>query len=483
LRHLLLIFILVIFLVAVTIIPHKVFGDGFTQETLPGASVGNRTVSVFIKINPPIITSESNQDRYLSFRWFDANTNKTVQHVTFLVEITKPNSPLIHGLFHTHTGILTLKITPSNNPSEWKIIGYSVPFLDDNMYLPLANGTIGLVAPMLGEGGLYHIYLLLISIDKDQNLFRPQDSPSFDSYLSVGDVANHKIDYHNNSYSTTLISYYDKTTNYTFDPSKMQISWSMPFDWNAARFEDMPIFVHEELRVPKAFKEFASAPTFTASVNGISIVNSKVVADPYSMSDMEIIHILINKNDIENLTKVIPIHGNTMNFTVVPVTTGIKTSSSVTTNFGGWEIKLEWNPNNILGDSQNDLHLTFSDAYTEKKVMGDVNYDLMILDKEGNTEFSRIGLTAKNGTDTQLINIPSNGIYNVEINIKSIVNHNLPDKSRIGLARGNLVIPSIINESTVPEFGSLVEVVIMIAILVVITLSKKLFQVQILYPK
>ena len=115
--------------------PPKAHGDGFTQETLPAATVGNRAVSVFIKINPPILTSESNQDRYLSFRWFDANTNQTIQHTTFLLLITKNNQALVEGLFHTHTGKLTLKITPSDNQMEWKIIGSPQAFLDRTMYI------------------------------------------------------------------------------------------------------------------------------------------------------------------------------------------------------------------------------------------------------------------------------------------------------------------------------------------------------------
>jgi hypothetical protein len=248
-RHFLLIAILVLFSILPSTIPHKAYADGFTQETLPAASIGNRTVSVFIKINPPIITSENIQDRYLSFRWFDANANQTIQHATFLVLVTKHNQPLVQGLFHTHTGLLTLKITPSNDPREWKIDVNPASFLDRYMYFPKFNDTIDLVSPMLGEDGLYHIYLILITIDSDQNLFMPENAPKFDSYLSVGDVSKDTINYHNNSYNTTLVSYYDKTSNYTFDPTKMQISWTMPFDWNATRFQIMPIFVHKEMWV------------------------------------------------------------------------------------------------------------------------------------------------------------------------------------------------------------------------------------------
>src|SRR5207247_7217284 len=90
-------------------------------------------------------------------------------------------------------------------------------------------------------------------------------------------------------------------------------------------------------------------------------------------------------------------------------------------------------------------------------INGDVNYDLKILDSDGITILSKTDLTAKDATDTQTLNLPGNGIYNIQINIKSIFSPTgLSDTSRIGLARGNLVIPSTVTEDQprLPEFGS-----------------------------
>ena len=42
--------------------PFQAHGDGFTQENVY-ANVGNRTMAMFIKINPPVLTSENLQDR------------------------------------------------------------------------------------------------------------------------------------------------------------------------------------------------------------------------------------------------------------------------------------------------------------------------------------------------------------------------------------------------------------------------------------
>jgi hypothetical protein len=342
------------------------------------------------------------------------------------------------------------------------------------MYIPQDDAPIDLTAPILGEGGLYHIYMVLLTIDNDQNIFMPKNAPWFDSYLSVGDFTNHTITYHNSSYNTTLVSYYDKITSYNFDPSKMQISWTMPFDWNTTRFQNMPIFVHQELRIPKSFKEFANTPTFTTSVNGNPITGKMTVVDPYSMNQTVIVHLLINKIDIENIAKTTPLRVNTMNFTLGPADANVRTSSNMLTDFGGWEIKLRWNPINITSNSQNDLQLTFFDAFTGKQIFGDVNYDLQILEKDGNTEFFRTGLIAKNGTDIQSINLSSNGIYRLEINIKSIVNSGMPDASRIGLARGNLVIPSTVtSEASVPEFSNLVGMIIAVSMIFMITINRK----------
>jgi len=471
----LIIFVSVFLSVMIYFIPHQVYGDGFTQEILPPASVGDRKISLFEKINPPVITSQNNQDRYISFRWFDANTNQTVQHTTFLFGIAKNNHLLATAVFHTHTGVLTVKITPSNDPKKWAVHGLAVPFLDEYMFMPQGNNqTVDLVGPILGEGGLYHIFVTLITIDSDQNLFRPQDAPSFDSYLSVGDISNATISYENSLYSTTLISYYDRTYNYTFDPTKVQFSWSMPFDWNMTRIARQPIFIHEELHLPKSFKEFSDTPTYLASVNGNPISGRRIIVDPYSSNDSVIAHILLNKMDIENFTKTISLGTNTMNFELAPAAPNVQTSSSILTDFGGWGVKLGWNPSQLAANTQNSLQLSFFDAFTEQPVNGDVNYDLKILGNDGSIIFSKNDLAARNAIDTQMLNLPGNGVYVIEINIKSVVSPiGLVDTSRTGLARGNIVVPSSVSEEALPEFGDLTEVIISTSLVGAMMISRK----------
>src|SRR5919202_4890376 len=102
----------------------KAYADGLTQENLPPATVGSRKASLFVKVNPPILTTDNKQSAYLQLRLFDANNNQTIQHVTYQITVTKGTGssstssssserPLLRDFFHTHNSLLTLKIQPT----------------------------------------------------------------------------------------------------------------------------------------------------------------------------------------------------------------------------------------------------------------------------------------------------------------------------------------------------------------------------------
>jgi len=120
----------------------------------------------------------------------------------------------------------------------------------------------------------------------------------------VGDVSNHDLNYNGQTYNSTIISYYDKINNdFNFDPKNLQLSYSMPFDWNMTRISSQPIFVHEEIHMPKAFKQLTSTPTFTATMNGYKITGRRLIVDPYTSGTSVIAHILLNKIDIQQISK------------------------------------------------------------------------------------------------------------------------------------------------------------------------------------
>lgn len=427
--------------------PFHAHGDGFTQENVY-ANVGNRTMAMFIKINPPILTSENLQDRYMQLRFFDANTNSSIKNVSFWINVTKGDQPLMYDLFYTHTGYLTIKFQPGGT-GKWKILGDPDPILSG---MGSQEDQVNVQGPILSGGGLYHFNMEFLAFDYSNAMVNSTTKIKFDSYLSVGDIYNQPITYNSNSYNTTLISYYDKINNFNFDPSKLQASWSMPFDWNPARYKDRPLLVHEEFRIPNTFKEFANIPVFSATVNGNPVKNGKIVIDPSSIQNTTIAHLFVYKDDIQKMAKTVGPDAKTMDFTIYPSHINVTTSTDIFTDFGGWETKLGWSPDNLDPFSTNALNLTFWDQLTGQQVAGNVKYDLKITTRTGGTLISMQNLIAKGGTDVESLTMPSNGIYKIQINVTSVTTNDIPDASRTGMARGTIVIPSVASQEAIPEF-------------------------------
>src|SRR5947209_4837621 len=71
------------------LVADKAYADGLSQESLPPSPIGNRELSLFVKISPSILTTENAKNTYIQFRLFDAANNRTIQHVTYEITVTR----------------------------------------------------------------------------------------------------------------------------------------------------------------------------------------------------------------------------------------------------------------------------------------------------------------------------------------------------------------------------------------------------------
>ena len=495
------------------IFQQKAYADGLTAENLPPATIGDREAGLFVKISPAILTSESRENAFLQFRLFDERNNETIQHVTYEIAIRRANAsedsrPLLRDFFHAHSGLLTIKVDPTET-GQLQLFGTRDPF--QSALLADPGGTVNVRGPILIDGGLYHIQINIFGIDNDRNIFLPENAPKFDSYLSIGDISYHNLTTQNDqNYNATLISYYDEIAEFNYDPQTQQISWIMPFDWNTTRIQDQNIFVHEEIKLPNSLleEEFgsASAATFNASVNEQPLVGRALAVDPFTSPNATVIHYLINKNQILELAETLGIGKGTINNNITSsnATTTItqpqqgridfmsfslmprvqanatqSTSSDLTTDTGGIHASVSWEPKQLAADTESTININFSDAFSGEALTANVLYDFAILNSNGTQIYQKQNLTATNASDSQTVTFPSNEIYQIEVNVRGLVQDDggaSPDTTRSGIARGYVVVP---------EFSSAFAMMLVLgglmALLLVITRKtkggKKIFKI------
>lgn len=403
-------------------------GDGLTEEKLPPASFGNRQAALYIKISPPILTKDTVGDTFLQVRLFDSKTEKPIQHTSFAIEAWKDEKLLLRSSFHTHSGDLTLKIKPTKLDVNQVIV-----YGDQLEQLPNTwtafGDKIDVKAPVLLESGLYHFKISVVGIDYDQNIFAEKDIKSFDSWLSVGDVSNEKIEYGGKSYDASIISYYDTIENFKFDSNKKAISFSMPFNWDTKRIEGQNIFVHQEVRIPKTFKEFTDTTAYQGMVSGMPTVGRMLILDPYSIEGTSILHFLINKEDILNMAKKIPTGAKTMDFVVSPATAIPKTKYDVKFSSGA-TATITYDSNLGVSDTI-PLHFTFFGK--DGKILKYVRYIYAIDDSTGKNlvtnlgpDSQKLGIFTTEGIDVQEFKFPKEGNYVIHL---GIISHGLDEQT------------------------------------------------------
>ena len=317
-----------------SIIPIKTaFADGLFMEEL-SASFGNRKADLLIKMTPPVVTTETfqkqDQKAIIQFKLFDSNTREGIKHVTYFITIEKDGKKLLSNWFHDHNGDLRLQIRPKNTDLV-TVYGEPDPILQ--AYQGTENSPVIAEGPVFLEGGLYHFIVRIITIDFDRTIIPDDKQPVYDAWLSVGLTEEQQITVDGKQIPIQILSYYDKINDFKFNESKMQMEFTMPFNWNTTRLEQNQVFIHQEVSIPK--KSELAANSYTGTVNGIDVTKNLMLDD--SNSTKNVIHFMLPKpivlqiaeqlNNNNNGTQIATSSDSLMKFTLEP--SGNVTSSTM----------------------------------------------------------------------------------------------------------------------------------------------------------
>jgi hypothetical protein len=407
-----------------SIIPIKTaFGDGLFMEEL-SASFGNRKADLLIKMTPPVVTTETfqkqDQKAIIQFKLFDSNTREGIKHVTYFITIEKDGKKLLSNWFHDHNGDLKLQIRPKNTDLI-TVYGEQDPILQ--AYSGTANSPVIAEGPVFLEGGLYHFIVRIVTIDFDRTIIPDDKQPVYDAWLSVGLTEEQQITIHGKQIPIQILSYYDKINDFKFNESKMQMEFTMPFDWNTTRLEKNKVLVHQEVTVPKP-SEFTAKRSYAGTVNDVDVTKNVVLDDTDPQKD--IIHFMIPKtqviqiaDQVNNKSKQV-VSDELMKFTLQPGGIGEPAAAAATstnnntnttsgnnqtqqvssppnatstttttskpmeklTDGGTYKVKMSWSPANIQPTKPTTFNIEFLDPKSNQKIVDNVQYDFMIMPAE-----------------------------------------------------------------------------------------------------
>jgi len=430
---------LVLFITAIailtisTIIPNA-FGHGLGGDQAPPLTFGDMEVTVRVQLSPSDITVGEVSSANMQIRFFDTLTDKNLDKVTYRVEVWQSGELLARNLFYDSDGRLDVKIKPkfgcdeiylhqcttyggSEHASAPGALFVQGPTCTDDNIDICARPTI--TGPIFVKGGLYNIRVDIEAATSPRILLATL--LSYDTFVSVAQEQDFFIKTANAEEIPVVIkTYYDDVDNFKFDQSDDSISFDMPFDWSP-EYIDLVQVVHEEVKVPKSFTPYAEGKQFKGYVNGVEIDQKALINDPYSYDDINIIHFMISKNELQKINEALGpdnYDNKKMDLKLVPLGEVSKSSTEFylvdTTNEQvPTTVNISWDGKN--GANQEiPFEFTFFDE--NRQLIKDVRYSYVVLD-ELNQEISRYdgddplnpGILSIEGIDVQRIFIPSDG--------------------------------------------------------------------------
>ncbi len=262
----------------------------------PAADFGGKKASIFLSVNPPVVTSTSDPV-FISARFFDENTNENFNEVTYRIFFKKDGQEIPiqteggdafggQGLFYDPEGDLIIKIMPNDIPVA------TARGISEIQYGGIWNygQPVVVEGPIFNEAGLYNLFVEIHTVGTTRTQVDPIISydvwvtPGREEMITVGETQSVKVR-----------NYYGAISKSDYDEATKTISFSMPFDWES----DLPTRVgmlHTEIFIPKELSDF-DRQSLKGTVNGFAV---PVFVDNYGEEEI-VVHYTISRKNLEDL--------------------------------------------------------------------------------------------------------------------------------------------------------------------------------------
>jgi len=340
------------------------YGHGLGYEIMPPEMLGSKLVSLEI-------SSDTWPDEYtkeISFALFETDTGVAVKNVTYFVMLSKQNEVLFDITGQRDDGTFMLKLHTTESDQ------IMVEEAGSDLFGSLFDGgkVVNVKGNAFGSGGLYDFKVIITTGDEYSNVLSPP--LDYDVGISFLDKTSHSInDINFGQQKLNVITYYELINDdFTYDQNKKMISYSMPFDWSEKNILVTSV-MHQEIIIPKTFGDLM-VESFSVNVNGFQVSDSVITIDDFS-AENRVMHLVLNQNDILELSKKIDGFPNKMDFSVMPSADNLPLTTM--TENAQYKLNLSWEPQNIKSGSAATFYFKILDAfYVDRQVS--VSYDLSI---------------------------------------------------------------------------------------------------------
>lgn len=426
------------------------YGHGWGTDTTL-IDIDGRKLSVSIEL--PLYSDESG-DKKISISAIDKATQKNVNNVTFLIGLYQENKTIFRNYFFTEDGKLLIHIIPSkDNKPQIKAEKDSLL----GAWYATDSQPIQLEGNIFESGGLFNFEIEIRTIDEPTNIVEGLGLYSLD--VSMVETKNYeKKNTNGNLINFKTKSYFDKLSNFEYDPENKLVSFKMPFNWNEKIISHVPV-VHEEIHFPKDFAEFLS-PSYTGKINGIDLFKSNVIIDDYTEEKDRIVHFVLLQDHLQYLKKEqkkinddLPDY---MLFTL-EASDSVEFPMSAMTRDERFQVDLSWDPIVIEPGINTKFVFTIRDGNTGEPLRQST-YDFIIL--QNNVEIYKTSGNAAVGGQFEDYTFLEGQSGPTVIRFENI--RGTGSSTEFGLV-------------VVPEFGVIASLILVGGLISVISLHKKFF--------
>jgi len=388
------------------------YGHGLGYEIMPPEMLGSKLVSLEI-------TSDTWPDEYtkeITFSIFETDTGVNVDNVTYFIMLTKQNEVLFDMTGQSVDGSLMLYIHTTESDQ------ITVEEAGSDLFGSLFDGgkVVNVKGNMFSSGGLYNFKVIITTGDDYSNIISP--ALDYDVGISFLDKTSHNInDINFGQQQLDVVTYYELINDdFTYDQNKKMVGYSMPFDWSEKNILVTSV-MHQEIIIPKTFGDLM-VESFSVNVNGFQVPDGVITIDDFS-AENRVVHIVLNQNDILELSKKIDGFSNKMDFSIMPSADNLPLTTM--TENAQYKLNLSWEPQSIKSGSTTILYFEILDAfYVDRQVS--VSFDLSIFhdgEEIARTSGASTGAQVTRNTDdsTQLSFLQSSVKFDVPDNVSGII--------------------------------------------------------------